>query len=628
MCGICGIFDINGLGESNIAAMTAVMDHRGPDHQGIYRDKFVHLGHRRLSIIDLSETAMQPMCNETGSIWIVFNGEIYNFRELMKTLEKKGHHFKSRSDTEVILHAYEEWGENAWSMFNGMFAFGLWDSRRRALYLVRDRVGEKPVFYCFCGTKVIFASEVRSIMKEIDDRRLNIHALSDYLSLGYILSPHSILKDVQKVLPGYYVCFKDGRAESIQYWDLAQAFNSLDASREEKDVIDELHYLTEDSVKLRLESDVPLGAFLSGGLDSSSMVYWLKRFIPDSLKTFSIGFTDKSYDESDYARLASSHLGTAHAYKMIDAVNPDYLESMAYLNDEPFGDTSYVPMHILSQFARESVKVVHSGDGADELFCGYETYVADRLFGLYSSVPHFLQYPVELLVDGLPVNKGKVSLDYKLKQFIRGCKMDRLSAHYYWRVIFNEEEKAKVLNTDVAKAIGEYRPVDRFKLYYNEITSKDYISAMQYVDIKTWLVDDILTKVDRSSMAYSLESRVPFLDYRIVELTARVPTSMKMKLLSKKRLLKKMIRGKIPERIIFRKKSGFNSPVSVWFDTALKNYVNEKLSEGSLERSNIFNHKYIRHLLAEHYTNRRDNGLKLFALLNFVLWHERSCVTM
>lgn len=628
MCGICGIFNFSGIGESNISEMTAVMSHRGPDCEDIYRDNYIHLGHRRLSIIDLSDSASQPMCNEDGTIWIVFNGEIYNFRELMQELKNKGHRFKSRSDTEVIIHAYEQWNERAWERFNGMFAFGLWDSNNKTLYLVRDRFGEKPLFYYFNGVKLIFASEVKSILKEKTDNRLNLSALSDYLSLNYILTPNSIIADVNKLPAAHYLKCQDGMTSISMYWDLAAIYNNAGHENNHENYADKLANLLDDSVGTRLESDVPLGAFLSGGIDSSSVVYWMKNRIANEIKTFSIGFTNKSYDELDYSRLVSDYCVTKHHYKIIDTVTPEDIEDMVYFNDEPFGDTSYIPMYILSRLARQFVKVVLSGDGADEIFAGYSTYIADIIYGAYRHTPSMIKFVLEKMIDLFPVSKNKVSMDYKLKYFVKGCQFDDLGAHYYWRVIFDESEKKKLLNEDVLRAVDGNTSVDVFRKYYNEIKSTDYIHKMQYVDIKTWMTDDILTKIDRTSMSCSLESRAPYLDHRLVEFSASIPSALNLKFLKGKQLLKRVMTGKIPDKVIRRKKSGFNSPVSIWFDNNLKGYMTDILSSCNIKKIGLFNHRYIDSLLSEHDKNLKDNGMKLFGLLNFILWCQRFNITL
>lgn len=625
MCGICGINNYSSyaeVGPREIKRMNDVLVHRGPDDEGYYIKGHVALGHRRLSIIDLSHAGHQPMANEDETVWLTFNGEIYNFLELRDELMKKGHKFRSRTDSEVIVHAYEEYGERCVEKFNGMFAFAIWDEKRSRLFIARDRLGIKPLFYYDDGKSLLFASEVKALLKSgIVEGNIDSHALSDYLSLGYILAPKTILKGVKKLLPGHYLILEKGTVQTRKYWNLSECFFTRDNVSSEKKFLEGLEYHIKKAVKRRMLSDVPLGSFLSGGVDSSTIASFMARESREKINTFSIGFNEASYDETSYSQEVADFLGTEHNMLIVSPDISDVVKDLIWYNDEPLGDSSTVPMYYLCEMTRKKVTVALSGDGADENMAGYETYIADLIHSYYKKTPGFIRNSViKWLADKMPSTTRKVSLDYKIKQFVAGSDFNEERAHYWWRVLFSEDEKKELLSKDVLDEINGYDPFDTFKSYYNDVAGLDFLSRSLYVDIKTWLVDDILVKVDRTSMAHSLEVRVPFLDHELVEYVASMPPEMKLRYFRKKYLLKKVMDKKLPHKILHRKKQGFNSPVSLWFKNELKQEIFDHL--GILSDSGLFDGKKLLNFFNDHVGGKKDNGLKLWSLYNFALWKE------
>lgn len=622
MCGICGKISLSGrpVVRKNLKSMTDTLSHRGPDGEGFYfsPDGKVGLGHRRLAIIDLI-TGDQPMANEDRTVWIVFNGEIYNFQEIRGFLEKRGHRFKTKSDTEVIIHAYEEYGEKCVEFFNGMFAFAIWDQRKRKLFLARDRLGQKPLFYAKTPKSFIFASEVKAILKNLEVKKeVDFDALSCCLSLGYFLAPLTIIKGIRKLPAASTLTFKDGRLRIREYWDLDPTFKKDLA---EKIWIEKFRDLLKDSIKIRMIADVPLGAFLSGGIDSTTIVSFMRGFTSFRPKTFSIGFQEPTYSELNYARQAARFLKTDHQDLIVRPKIRKVLPKIIWANDEPLGDTSAVPMFFLSQMTRKKVKVALSGDGGDENLAGYETYIADSFFPFYRNFPfrHLITFAI---LNFLPTTFGKVSFDYKLKQFVQAEDFSPEKAHYFWRVIFNDEEKEKLLVPEIYKKIKNPDTFFYFQKYFDKYEGRNFLDQAQYVDIKTWLVDDILVKVDRASMAHSLEVRTPFLDYRLVEFLAQAPSNLKLKGFQTKYLLKRATQGMLPKEIIHRPKAGFNAPIPVWLRKDLKGLVLDYLSKKYLEKIGLLNYNFVEVLVNEYFSGKKDHSLKLWLLLNLVIWPE------
>lgn len=623
MCGIAGLlrFDGAAIDADTLCQMTNAIAHRGPDGEGHYIHQQIGLGHRRLAIIDLSEAGRQPMSNEDGTIWVTFNGEIYNFMEVRNELLRKGHVFCSQSDTEVIVHAYEEWGVDCLSRFNGMFAFGLWDANHQRLWLVRDRLGVKPLFYAHLANVILFASEIKSLLVHPDlPREVDYDALSYYLALNYTPAPHTLFQHVRQVLPGHYLLIEpDGQMRDVEYWDVVYQEGSY---RSEQDYADELTVLLEDSVRLRLVSDVPFGAFLSGGVDSSTVVYWMSKHLQDPVKTFSIGFAQGAFDERSYAREVSRLIQTQHHEQVVGGEAADALHHLVWHAEEPTADSSMAAMYYVAKLARQHVTMALSGDGADEIFAGYETYQAYYLHRMYRSLPGALRHGViEPLVNRLPVTEGKVSWDFKLRRFVQSGDLTGEDAHASWRMIFNAEARRDLL-TPLA-----YRNADVLDLYrqaFDKTNARHPVNRMLYVDTRFYLPNDMLVKVDRMTMAHSLEAREPMLDYRLVEFAASLPPHLKLKQMRKKKyLLKRVMQGRLPDSILGRKKAGFNVPNAHWLKHELKPFLTDHLSPSQLARIGWFNASYVHKLIDDHFENRSDNSHQLWGLLTLSLWWQQ-----
>lgn len=624
MCGITGsvCWETPDTTEL-IGLMNESMRHRGPDASGVIRKGPAVLAHRRLAIIDLSEEANQPMCDSTQQFWIVFNGEIYNYQVLRRELKSRGARFRTGSDTEVILQGYIHLGVDCVKRLNGMFAFAVWDQPNRRLFLARDRVGKKPLYFKRIGRDgIVFASELKALRwhPAVSDQ-INPRAISQFLSLNYVLTDECFLAGVEKLPAGHYLVVEQGkRYDPRSFWDLAGSFRQKARFRSEEEAGEALNGLLQDSVDLRLVSDVPLGAFLSGGIDSSAVTAAMNRLRPPAEnKTFSIGFNEETYNELPQARYVADYLGVDHREKLVNVDMAGILPEMVYFADEPFADTSFIPMYYLAKFARQQVKVCLSGDGGDEILGGYETYVADKLHSYIRRMPRFLVRGFERAVDTLlPVNFAKVSLDYRLRHFLAGYDFEAPRAHYSWRVIFDDEEKKSLVRPEHYKDVIEYDPYVSFKKHFDAVSDCHLLDQAMYVDIKTWLADDILHKVDRATMAHSLEARAPFLDHRLVEFAASLPVSLKVKRLNKKYLLKKNQRRYLPAKVTNAPKRGFNAPVSHWLNGELKELARTAtLCPQMLE---WFDPNVIEALWRDHETKRRDNGLRLFGLTCLGLW--------
>jgi asparagine synthase (glutamine-hydrolysing) len=621
MCGICGSVGRDRVDRQAIARMTRSLRHRGPDDEGFFVREHedgvaVGLGFRRLSIIDL-ETGSQPIGNEDGSVQVVLNGEIYNFRQLRSELESRGHRFATHADTEVIVHLYEESGPRCVDRLNGMFAFALWDDRRRELLLARDRFGKKPLYYANVGGTLLFASEVKALLEHPRcPRELDFESLCRYLALEYVPTPRSIFNGVHKLPGGHVLRWHEGRASVERYWDLT--FGEPD-ERSEAELVDEFRSRFCDAVRRRLVSDVPLGAFLSGGIDSSSVVAMMVESAPKgTVKTFSIGFDEPSFDESNHARVVAAHFGTDHHEEVFTPrVMIDLLPTLADALDEPFGDASILPTYLLSRFTRESVTVALGGDGSDELLAGYPTFAAERGARLYR-VPRLLhEGVVEPIADRLPVSTDNFSLDFRIKRFLRGARTTRETRHALWLGSFSPAEQEAVLLRPPADPFAEQR------LALSAAPTTDWLERLIYLYTKTYLQDDILVKVDRASMACSLEVRAPFLDVELVEFLAAIPPGLKLHRLRTKHFLKRAMSGLLPPGIAERPKKGFGIPVGKWFKGDLRGTLEEELSPERIKRQGIFAPAEVQRLVSEHLTGRRDHRKQLWTLLMFQLWHRR-----
>jgi len=628
MCGIAGVVDWQRAGDSHaVGRMVRRLSHRGPDHEAVTVCGAAILGHRRLAIIDLTPDANQPMADVDGRVWIVFNGEIYNYRELRSDLEKRGARFRTHSDTEVLLEAYKRWGDDFLQRLNGMFAFALWDEGRQRLLLARDRLGEKPLYYAVLpGGGVAFASELKALrLYPGVGADINPAALSHYLSLNYILHTECILDGARKLPAGHCLVAEAGRlVQPRSYWDLARAYREKLTGRRRQDAAEELAGLIDDAVRLRLVSDVPLGAFLSGGIDSSAIVGAMRRVEPAAeTLTFTIGFREAGFDETLAARATAQVLTTRHYEQVVDVDLAARLRDIVAAVDEPFADSSIVPTYYLAKFARSRATVCLSGDGGDEIFAGYPTYAADRLRHHMAWVPAHVTRTLATWSDRLlPVRHSKVGFGYKLRQFLRGHALPPGRAHYSWRTIFPDELKRKVLNPEVRSAVMVTDPYAVFDRYSHDVEGCHYLDQAMYVDIKTWLMDDILVKVDQATMAHSLEARTPLLDHRLVEYAASLPVSWKYRGLEQKHLLRLSQRRRLPSSVLKRRKTGFNAPVSHWLSGKLLEMARDTTMGGDMKQ--WFDSRVVEQLWQDHLTRRRDNGLPLFGLTCLGLWFETS----
>lgn len=629
MCGICGFVSnsSNRWSESEktslIKDMIGAIKHRGPDHDGFFTDDLTTLGMCRLSILDLSG-GNQPLFSENGKIVLVCNGEIYNFRELREELRKKGHEFVTGTDVECIIHLYEEAGEGFLDSISGMFALALWDSEKKRLILARDRLGIKPLYYFegFDGRIAIgFASEIKSILKIPDfPRDMDFQVLYDYLSYNYIVGSATIFKRIRKLPPGFMMVWEKGKTVSSRYWDL-----NLNCSFEnagEMEIAGNVSDIFGKAVESHLQSDVPVGVFLSGGLDSSAITAIIKKK-GRSVKTFSIGFDEKSFNELPEAEETARLLGTEH-YSDIARPSPDTILEMAGFFDEPFGDSSALPVFMVSRLARNHVKVVLSGEGGDEIFAGYMTYEADMLAEKFNRLPRFIRKGLlPALVNLLPVSTRKVSFDYKARRFLKGADKNLLSRHYDWKVILDTGEKEKILSPSVIADIVEKESERIMHGYFSEgKDSADSLNRILFSDVKTYLPDDLLVKVDRMSMAHSLEARVPFLDGEMVEYAFSIPSSLKLKGRVKKYIFKKALSGLLPDRIIHRKKAGFSIPAGKWLKGELKSFAREVLSPTAVKKTGIFNVTAVEELWRCHQEGRAELSRQIWGLLMFMLWHR------
>ena len=631
MCGICGVINLKHespppLTDSVLLTMTRSMAHRGPDEEGIYNNGRVGLGARRLSIIDLAG-GQQPIANENESMWIVFNGEIYNYRELRTFLLKKGHTFRTHADTEVILHLYEEFGLDFAQHLDGIFACAIWDSTREELIIARDHLGIKPLYYTTLPNsgELIFGSELKVILAHPQVKRdLDLIALNEYLSFEYVPSPRTILSQIHRLPPGHILRYNRYNLQLISYWQVSMALSEGHAPVHWRDYAVGLQQTLESTVRKELVSDVPIGVLLSGGLDSSTIAAYMVKTYPGTVNSFSIKFEESSFDESYYARLAAQHLGTKHHELMLSSqMAVDLVPKVMDFLDEPFGDSSLIPTFLLSQFAREHVKVVLGGDGSDELFAGYPTLLAHRLIEYYErAVPWTVRtYLMPQILRRTPISFDNISFDFKLRRFLAGRGMPLQARHHRWLGSFFDEQKENLLQ-DWLKPVLRDTYAQAYA-YARECDATMPLNQILYVDMKMYLEGDILYKVDRASMAASLEVRVPFLNRDMVQFATRLPLELKLHRFTGKYLLKKSVQHLLPAEIINRPKKGFNMPVAYWLNGALRELTLDMLSEARLQRQGLFNPPYVKQLLADHFNHRKDNRKELWTLLMFQMWHEK-----
>ena len=627
MCGITGWANLDSHAPPPAGArdllhsMCERMLHRGPDSEGLFVTTGAALGMRRLAIIDLV-TGEQPVFNEDKSVAVILNGEIYNYRELRARLEKRGHLFRSASDTEVLPHLYEEYGDAMVRELNGMFAFALWDSRRRRLLIARDRFGEKPLYWGVFDKTLLFASEPKVLLAHPSVRpALNLNALRQYLSFDYIPAPLSIYEGINKLPAAHKLTLEDGKVNVERYWRLS--YKTAEPVPSEKEAAAQLRELLADAVRMRLVSDVPLGVLLSGGVDSSTVAALAVRASSEAVKTFSISFAEASFDESAYARGVAKFLGTDHHEERLSAnLAANLVSEIGAWMDEPFSDPSLVPTYLLSRFTRKHVTVALGGDGGDELFAGYPMYAGHRWAEIYKRVSPVLRHGIiEPLVRRLPVKTKNLSLDYKALRFVTGVKYETVARHHVWFGSFTPEEQEQLLTPQALAASDGDIYADAREIAA-ECDNDDLVTRMQSVDTRLYLAEDILTKVDRASMAVSLEVRAPFLDPRVAEFAASLPSNYKLHGHKTKYILKQAVHDMLPPFVTRRGKKGFGVPVAEWLKVKLRPLARDLLSPERVRRAGVFNPEYIARLQDEHERGVANHRKLLWTLLMFELWHE------
>ena len=629
MCGIAGAVWTDAekaVERATLQRMIDVLRHRGPDDEGVYLDTVraaanAALAHRRLAIIDVAG-GKQPLCNEDDSVWVVFNGEIYNFRELRSRLEAAGHRFRTQSDTEVLVHLYEDEGPEFLKHLNGMFALAIWDAKRRQLLLARDRLGKKPLVYRHEPGRLLFASELKAILQVPGvSREIDPQAIDEYLTYQYVPHPRTIFRGIAKLPPGHYALFRDGRLDVHAYWQ--PDFNAED-DRPAADYAQELRKLLSSAVEMRLQSEVPLGAFLSGGIDSTIIVGLMSQLAGGPVRTFSIGFPVKEFNETHYARTVAERFGTIHEEFQVRPDAMEVLPRLVWHYDEPFGDSSAVPTWYVSQLTRRQVTVALTGDGGDELFAGYPRYLAVWLAAGFDRLP----WMVRQLAAGpywqkLPAGTRQKSKTRQWKRFVEMLNRPAAERYLEWIATFGRARRDALYTGDFADKLAEAEPMEFLKAGLARCDRRDPVTAFSLADLVTYLPCDLMTKVDIASMAHGLECRQPFLDYRVVELAARMPRRLKFRRGRGKRILREAFGDLLPESIQRRPKMGFGVPLDQWFRHELKDFAREVLLDGRTVGRGYFRPEAISTLLDEHDRRRFNHGYRLWSLLILELWFRQ-----
>ena len=627
MCGIAGAVSFRGAGASDLEQMVAPMieaqRHRGPDASGTKSDDVCALGHRRLAIIDLSEAGRQPLTNDDGSIWITFNGEIYNFQQLRDDLEKLGYSFRTRTDTEVIVHAYEQWGTDCVKRLRGMFAFGIWDANRRRLFVARDRVGKKPLFYTQDRNRFLFASELQGLLVcPSVEREVDPAAIDSYLSWGYVPAPRTAFRGISKLPPAHYLTLDvsggEPKLEIERYWSLEYT-PKIEMSLEEAS--EALREKLTEAVRLRMISDVPLGAFLSGGVDSSIVVGLMAGLSDRPVKTFSIGFEEAAYNELDHARRIADKWSADH-HEFI--VKPDALSILPKLvrhYGEPYADSSAIPTFYVSQMTRSSVTVALNGDGGDESFAGYERYLGNRIAERLHAVPGMIA-PARALSKMLPDSIDPKNRIRQAKRFLSVAASEMSSRYGRWVSYFSEEAKQHLYSREFRSRLNGDGRGRWIESLFSETNGLDPVDAAMSVDVRSYLPFDLLVKVDITSMANSLEARSPFLDHEVMELAARLPGRMKLRGSESKFVLKRAFADMLPRENVRRRKMGFGVPVGEWFRGALKPLLEDSLLSGSAATRKYFDPRQVERFVRDHFDRKTDYSFPLWSLLMLELWHQ------
>jgi asparagine synthase (glutamine-hydrolysing) len=617
MCGICGLVCLDGVTAPDpavLAAMNETLVHRGPDSDGSVIDGPAGLAMRRLSIIDLAG-GDQPIANEDGRIQVVQNGEIYNYRELMDELRGRGHTFSTHSDTEVLVHLYEERGPAFVEALRGMFAIAIWDARHGRLVLARDRFGIKPLYYGVAGGVISFASELKALLRQPGfSREIDPEALESFLAFNSIPTPLTIFKEARKLPAGHTLVMERGEVTVSRYARPTPAPAGEVRTEGDDFLAEELRERLRDSVRAHLVSDVPVGVLLSGGIDSAALTAMAAQESGYPVSTFSIGFEESAFDELAQARLVAERYGTDHHELILRPDAVDLLPRLVEAFDEPFGDSSALPTYLVSQLAADTVKVVLSGEGGDELFGGYYTYVADRLAPRVGRAAPFLRPLVELL----PSSSGKASFDYKAKRFMRGAHLPPVERHHAWKEIFSPDAQGELLSSPPVSD-----PLDLHRARYAETEGAQELARLQDLDLGIYLVDDLLVKTDRASMAHSLEARVPFCDPVVAELALALETRQKVRGFSKKRLLRQAVEPLLPREIIRGRKQGFSIPVAAWLRGDLEPFARDVLSAETIERQGYLRPDAVTKVLEQHVSGKEDLSRQIWGLLSFTLWVDR-----
>ena len=621
MCGISGIFDTRGrrdVPRETLVAMNNAIAHRGPDDDGFHFEPGVGLGHRRLSVIDLS-TGHQPLYNEDQTVGVVFNGEIYNFQDLVVELQARGHVFRTKSDTEVIVHAWEEWGEACVTRFRGMFAFGLWDRNRETLFLARDRLGVKPMYYTVLPDgMLLFGSELKALLAHPGVKRtIEPETVEEYFALGYVPEPRTIFRDVFKLEPAHTLAVRRGQAlpKPREYWDVR--FQAT-ATMSDAEACDELVERLRESVKLRMIADVPLGAFLSGGVDSSAVVAMMAGLSKDPVNTCSIGFKEAAFDESEYATQVAERYRTAHRVERVASDDFDLVDMLARLYDEPYADSSAIPTYRVCQLARKNVTVALSGDGGDETFGGYRRYKFHLLEEkLRSTVPLGVRKPVFGALGRAYPKADWAPRMFRAKSTFEALGRDSVEAYFHTMSQVRSPLRQQLYSDGFRRELAGYDAIEVMRRHAERAPTDDPLAQIQYIDLKTYLVGDINTKVDRASMAHSLEVREPLMDHPLVEWMATLPSSLKIRGTEQKWLLKKAMEPHVPHDVMYRPKMGFAIPVAEWFRGPLAGRVKSSLLGQRLSDTGLFDRDTLKRLVDQHQSGMRDHSTAIWTVLMF-----------
>ncbi len=620
MCGIAGMFDTRGRREQDrtiVERMAKVQYHRGPDEGGFHYEPGVALAHRRLSIIDVS-TGQQPLFNEDGSVVVVFNGEIYNFQELIPELQAAGHVFHTKSDTEVVVHAWEQWGEACVTRFRGMFAFALWDRNRETLFLARDRLGVKPLFHAtLADGTFLFGSELKVLAAHPAlPRKIEPQCVEDYFALGYIPEPRTIYHNVFKLEPGYTLTLRRGEAPQIKpYWDVRF---TLDNRMSPEAACEELVERLRESVRLRMISEVPLGAFLSGGVDSSAVVAMMAGLSDEPVNTCSIAFDDPAFNEVEFAAMVATRYKTRHHVEEVASDDFGLIDELAALYDEPYADSSAIPTYRVCQLARRRVTVALSGDGGDESFAGYRRHRLHMMEErMRAALPFGVRRPVFGLLGRMYPKADWAPRVFRAKTTFEAIARTSVEAYFHTVSLMRDDQRHKLFSASFRAELGGYNAVSIFRDHASRAGTDDPLALIQYLDLKTYLVGDINTKVDRASMAHSLETREPLMDHPLVEWLATLPSDLKLRGMEGKYVLKKAMEPYLPNDVLYRPKMGFAVPLSRWFRGPLRNRVRESLLGSRLADTGLFNQTYLQHLVDAHQSGRKDYSASIWSLLMF-----------